>query len=205
MSLWNKLVHRFLTPSIRMRGDQFAALKGRARADVVFLGDSITEGGLWSEWFPQLPLRNRGIGGDTTAGVLRRLDSAIDGDPRALFLLIGTNDVGLGIAVDEAVTNVDLILAAIRRRTPGTRVFLQSVMPRDRRLASRVRTLNRRYRDLAMRHQATWVDLWPALEGSPGELRSEFSLDRLHLNGAGYRAWVHVLTPHIERLQSEVR
>ena len=58
----------------------------------MFLGDSITEGGLWDAWFQELPALNRGIGGDTTEDILARLDSAID-QPTAVSLLIGTNDL----------------------------------------------------------------------------------------------------------------
>ena len=84
-----------LARSIAMRRSQFEALPKVADA-VVFLGDSITEGGVWDEWFRELLTLNRGIGGDTVGGVLDRLDSALY-EPRAISLLIGTNDLtGMG-------------------------------------------------------------------------------------------------------------
>jgi lysophospholipase L1-like esterase len=188
---------RFLQPSIRMKASQFEFLDG-TRDDVVFIGDSITEGGLWHEWFADVPVRNRGIGADTSSGVLTRMDTAIANNPRALFLLIGTNDIGL-LRVSEAdsVGNVRAILELVRERSPETKVHLQSVMPRAAKYADRVRSLNRRYRSLADEFGATWIDLWPTLEGRPGAIRSDYSLDQLHLNGDGYQAWVNVLKPYV--------
>ncbi|MGB9898194.1 GDSL-type esterase/lipase family protein, partial [Thermanaerothrix sp.] len=61
--------------------------------DIVFLGDSITDGARWDELFPGLSVKNRGINADTTRGVLARLDSILQGQPAAIFLLIGTNDL----------------------------------------------------------------------------------------------------------------
>ena len=96
MSVLGKLIVRiFLVPAQKMRASQFDLLP-RPQAHVVFLGDSITEHGNWNEWFPATPLVNRGISGDTTAGVLARLDTAID-NPLAVFLLIGTNDLAFGV------------------------------------------------------------------------------------------------------------
>ena len=71
--------------------------------DVVFLGDSITEAGPWEELFPGIRVRNRGIGGDTTGGVLRRLEQVTSGGPAKVFLLIGTNDLGRGASEAEIV------------------------------------------------------------------------------------------------------
>ncbi|HEY8590760.1 MAG TPA: hypothetical protein VIL55_14535, partial [Naasia sp.] len=73
------------------RRQQFAEVGARS-GRVVFLGDSISEFGLWEEWFPEIPVLNRGIGGETSAQVLARLETAIT-EPRAVFLLVGTNDL----------------------------------------------------------------------------------------------------------------
>ena len=161
----------------------------------MFLGDSISEFGLWEEWFPETPLLNRGIGGETSAQVLARLDTAIN-EPRAVFLLVGTNDLTANVAHDTIVDNVRRILDEIERRAPGTPVHLQSVMPRTADFAEEIRLLNRRYLQLAeTRPLVTYLDLWPALADENGLLAKRYTLDRLHLNGAGYRAWVEVLRP----------
>lgn len=195
---------RFLTVARRLLS---AVMKRRRRASqlptldvepdrIVFLGDSLTEAGEWGEWFPDAPVLNRGVAGDVSAGVLARLDSAIKA-PRAVFLLIGTNDLGFGVPPAEIVDNVCETLAAIDRRAPGTRVYLQSVMPRSADYSSDIRLLNAEYRRLASaaRGEVVFVDLWPALADPDGTLRRGFTSDGLHLTGAGYRAWLEVIRP----------
>ncbi|HSA52508.1 MAG TPA: GDSL-type esterase/lipase family protein [Yinghuangia sp.] len=210
-SLRDRLVSAF-ADQMAARATQFAQLVP-APGRVVFLGDSITEGGLWHEWFPDLPLINRGIGGNTIDDVLARLDTAIVA-PAAVFLLIGTNDIDTGIAELEAFARgprrsagqtaerMRHLVTAIRERAPHTALFIQSVMPRQAVLADVLRTLNADYRLIASEAEATYVDLWPALADDAGGLRSEFTLDSLHLNGAGYAAWVQVLRPYVAGLEA---
>jgi lysophospholipase L1-like esterase len=183
-----------------MRASQFAELPP-ASGHVVLLGDSITEYGLWQEWFSGLPVLNRGISGETSADLLRRLDSAIH-EPAAVFLLIGTNDLSAGISLADIVRNVRALLEEIERRAPGTPVVVQSVMPRTARFRDDIRLLNDAYRalvDAAPAH-VQYLDLWPALADEQGLLRSAFTEDGLHLGGAGYAAWVDVLRPHVQKV-----
>ncbi len=201
-------VARALMPALlrrgqQMRASQFAALGAPAR-HVVMLGDSITEGGLWQEWFAGQPVLNRGISGETSADLLRRLDSAVtaDSDPVAVLLLVGTNDLTLGIPLPSIVGNVAALLAEVERRAPGTPVVVQGVMPRSVRFRDDLRRLNAAYQALvdASGAHVSYLDLWPALADDRGVLRAELTRDALHLTGEGYAAWVGVLRPHVERL-----
>ncbi len=191
----SRLLARFILPMQTMRASQFAALPV-PQADVVFLGDSITEYGLWNEWFPGLRVVNRGIAGDTADGVLARLGTAI-GSQRIVSLLIGTNDLGLGAPPDRIAENVAAIVGGIRAAAPDSEIILNSVMPRGASFRDRVLALNERLEAAAPAEGVTFVDLWPALADERGELRAEFTADRLHLTGAGYLAWVAVLREHI--------
>jgi GDSL-like Lipase/Acylhydrolase family len=193
---------RLLGPGQRMRASQFATV-GAAPGHIVFLGDSISQGGLWPEWFAGVPVLNRGIDGETSADLLRRVDSAVR-EPRAVFLLIGTNDLHTGVSLQQITANVRALLAEIERRAPGTPVVVQSVLPRTRRFRDDLRLLNRAYRQLADRsgENVQYLDLWPALADENGDLRREYSEDRLHLNGPGYAAWVGVLRPLVDGLSA---
>jgi lysophospholipase L1-like esterase len=184
-----------LRTSQRARRTQFEAL-GPARGHVVMLGDSITEFGSWDEWFPDVPIINRGIGGETSGQVLARLDTAID-QPLAVFLLIGTNDLSYGIPQREIVHNVEALLAEIERRTAGTLVVVQSVMPRALAYRDEIAQLNQLYRDVveAAPGNVRYVDLWPCLASPEGGLRPDLTEDKLHLNGRGYLEWVDALKP----------
>ena len=199
----SKLFGRLRASQQEHRRLQFAEV-GVPADRIVFLGDSISEFGLWDEWFPDRPVLNRGIGGETSAQVLARLDTAIS-EPQAVFLLIGTNDLAAGVSEDQIVRNVRSILQGIEDRAPGTPVFLQSVMPRTADFRAEIETLNSRYRRLAKSFAAhvQYVDLWPDLVDETGCLKKEYTLDRLHLNGAGYRAWVDILRPWVAAVPSQ--
>lgn len=194
-------MRKVMRPSQVSRASQFAHFSA-PDGQVVMLGDSITELGLWQEWFAGTPVLNRGIGGETSADLLRRLDTAI-GRPAAVFLLIGTNDLTLGVSLREVVSNVRALLAEIERRAPATRVVVQSVMPRTPRYRDDLHRLNRAYQALVAEadDHTEYLDLWPALADENGRLREELTEEgvRIHLNGAGYAAWVDVLRPHVAR------
>ena len=190
---------KMMEPGQISRASQFAQFP-TPDGQVVMLGDSITESGIWQEWFAGMPVLNRGIGGETSADLLRRLDTAI-GRPTAVFLLIGTNDLTLGVSLREIISNVRALLAEIERRAPGTRVVVQSVMPRTPRYREDLHLLNRAYQAIVAEANGDveYLDLWPALADEQGDLIKAYGEDRLHLNGPGYAAWVDVLRPHVAR------
>lgn len=193
-----KVFAGFMLAQQSMRASQFA-LRIPPPGAVVLVGDSITHGGLWDEWFPDTLVVNRGISGETSADVLRRINDAINA-PAAVFLLIGTNDISHLISLDEIVANIEQIIRRIRQRAPDAPIYVQSVMPRDKAHMAHVKTLNEALRTLvaAQGDKVHYLDLWPALAAPEGTLRPAFTADALHLNGAGYQAWVEVLRPYIQ-------
>jgi len=171
---------------------------GIAKGRVLFLGDSITEGGMWPDLFPDLATSNRGIGGEATYDLLERLDGALN-DPAVVCLMIGTNDLHGPRELrrsDQVVGRMDEILRRIREAAPSALVLVNSGLPRTEHFAPRIRAINEGYRKVAGRHGAEYVDLWPAFVDASGEaIRTEYSKDNLHLTPAGYLAWAEVLRP----------
>ena len=187
--------------SIAARRSQFEQLTPRP-GQFVFLGDSNIEQGAWNEWFPSLPCINRGIGGDTVNGVRLRLDSAIN-QPLGVSLVIGSNDVADfrgSRKVPEVADELHRLITDIKSLAPSAALFLNSVLPRNRAMSDAIRSLNERYRDLAIKTGTTYIDVWSALSATDGSVRPEFTFDGHHLNGLGYRTWVDVLRPHVESL-----
>ncbi len=84
------------------------------KGDIVFLGNSITDGAEWSELFADNRMKNRGISGDISAGVLHRIDEVVQRKPSKIFLLIGTNDLARGISSDSVVKNI--LLSRMRQK-----------------------------------------------------------------------------------------
>ena len=190
------IISAFIQPAHERWVSQFGELPV-APGDTVFLGDSITEGGSWHELFPDLAVRNRGIGGDVTAGVLARLDQVTRGKPARVFLLIGTNDIAFGVSEDDIVANVMQIVARIETESPDTQVYVQSVLPRAVDYRASVEALNARLRD-GLQDRAKWIDLYPAfIDAQDGSIDDAYSNDELHLNGAGYALWRTQLTPYL--------
>lgn len=166
--------------------------------DIVFLGNSITDGGEFHELFGMNNIKNRGIRSDAIPGVEKRLGQVTAGQPAKIFLLIGINDVSHGLSADRLAQRYRRLVERIRRETPDTKLYLQSVMPvnnsfrRYRNLIGKektIRALNDSIRAIAARTGCTYVDLWPFLSDSKGNLKAEYTNDGLHLNGRGYRVW----------------
>lgn len=194
--IYRLMSKRMLSTTHRhMKLSQFAEL-GLRGGEVVFLGDSITEGSLWHEWFPGVAVANRGIAGDNTEGVLSRLDTAIV-SPAKVFLMIGTNDLALRRPVDQIIDTAAAIVQQIVSMTPPQTLVVQSVLPRSKKYRARIERLNASYRAEAEHAGATYLDLWPQFSNRSGGLRNDFTRDDVHLNSAGYRAWVDALRPII--------
>lgn len=175
--------------------------------DIVMLGNSITDGGLFNELFEMPNVKNRGIRSDVITGIEKRLSQVTSGHPAKIFLLIGINDVSHGHSVDELARRYARLVKKIREQSPSTELYLQSVMPINNSFGrykgltgkeSTVKKFNERIRTIAAENGATYVDLWPYLADSNGRLRSDYTNDGLHLNGRGYRAWTNGIAPLVK-------
>ncbi len=186
-------------------------------ADIVFLGNSLTEGGSWSEYFPQTEIklkkkggaiRNRGIVGDTAEGISDRLDQIMPGKPYKLFLLCGVNDISHDLSVDSIVTLIDNLVGRIRSESPKTKVYLQSLLPfnesykRYRRLDGKtpmVAQINAELVKVAKKHKVTFINLHPLfLEEGTESLKPEVTSDGLHLNKEGYEIWQEAIRKYVK-------
>jgi lysophospholipase L1-like esterase len=172
--------------------------------DVVLLGDSHIQFGLWSEVLGSVRVRNRGIAGDNTEGVLSRLDPIVAGRPAAVFLAVGSNDVDaryVGASVEATVPRVMEIVDRIRRGSPGTAVYVLSAPPKSRNTTLNAtetplaHQLNARFAALAPQHGATYVDIATPLQAADGSMEIAYTYDGGHLNGEGYRRVADVLRP----------
>jgi lysophospholipase L1-like esterase len=166
---------------IRLRGDD-------ALADVVMLGDSITESGNWTKLFDRPDVLNLGISGDTSAGILNRLHQVIAHKPRIVFLMIGVNDFLHDIPLDLTKYHIRLIVSLLIKN--DIRPIIQSTLfvrgyPE---VNAKIRALNDDLRLWCAENKITFVDLNEFLSLN-GMLRADVSNDGIHLNGNGYVLW----------------
>jgi lysophospholipase L1-like esterase len=172
------------------------------RHSVVMLGDSITQG--WGEdfsgWFPGMKIANRGISGDTSRGVLIRLEGdVLTLQPQAVVVLIGTNDLEEKAEPETIAANLKLILAELTKADAKMPVVLCQVFPSSAsqsRPADKIRKLNQLYADAVKGNaQVRLIETWPLFADAQGEaLAAEFP-DLLHPNQAGYTKWAAGLRP----------
>jgi len=173
--------------------EEFAVSPG----EYVFLGDSITRGGFWEEMFPSAPIKGRGVGGDMTRDLLARLDAITSGMPGRIYLMIGTNDLFVGVPRDEILANVRELIERVRRESPATELYVQSVLPRGAEFRERIVDLNTELESLVLTSGGSYIDLYALFVDPDGSLRDDYTNDELHLNGLGYRRWQQALLPHV--------
>ncbi len=185
----------------------WAARVAQDQGAVVFLGDSITD--YWKDdlggHFPGLKIANRGIAGDTTRGVLLRLqEDVIALHPRAVVLLIGTNDLDEKATPEMAAGNVQLILAALKRSDPRLPIVLCQVFPSSaakNRPADKIHRLNELYAAAVKGDpRITLLETWPLFADAQGDAPLAEFPDLLHPNTVGYAKWAAALRPVLATL-----
>jgi lysophospholipase L1-like esterase len=174
---------------------------------LVFVGDSITQGwgDLLGSSFPEVKVANRGISGDTTRGVLLRLEEdVLSLHPAGVVFLIGTNDLEEKAAPETVASNLQLIIAALRQHNPAMPVVLCEVFPSSatkKRPAVAIKRINQLLKAVVRdQPQVTYLDTWTLFAGAGGDAKTEEFPDLLHPNAAGYAKWAGALRPVLATL-----
>lgn len=172
---------------------------GQNDYDIVFIGDSITEGAEWEDIFPDYKIANRGVGGDTTSGILERIDSVVSTKANKAFIMVGINDFSKGVSTYDVFSNYKKIVEELKKN--GFKVYIQStILAGDRvsGLNSSIISLNKKLKDLTESDEKlTYIDLNKSLSGN-GLLSEKFTQDDVHLNGSGYKAWKNTIKKYLQ-------
>jgi len=192
-------------PYWHQKETHFRSLPNEAN-EIIFLGDSITDGCNWSEMFHDLRIKNRGISADITDGVLDRLDEVVESKPLKIFLMIGVNDLARGKAVDYIVRNIERILDSIQKETPQTEIYVQSLLPvnsvyglakNHTNKTAEIIAINAALKKMAKDRKLTFVDLHSFLKTESNLLDPEYTNDGLHLTGKGYLVWKSAIEKYL--------
>lgn len=178
-----------------------------ASDDIVFIGNSITDGGEWTELFQDGKVKNRGISGDICMGVYDRLEPILKGKPAKIFLLIGINDVSRGTPADTIVSHIDKIAQRIGEECPETELYLQSILPVTDHYnmfgghTSRwemIPYINSEIQTLCKEKGLTYIDLFSHfVDPATGKMNPAYTNDGLHLLGNAYVRWVEIVKPYV--------
>jgi len=169
---------------------------------IIFLGNSITEMGDWKKVTGDTTVINRGIGGDITFGVLKRLKDITDRQPSKVFLLIGINDIGKDIPDPVIADNELKIVKEIHSKCPQTKIYVESVLPVNSTVnhfpqhydkEEHVLALNKLLQANAAAGNYTFVDIFHLFVDADGRLQAQYTYEGLHVKPAAYVVWVDYL------------
>jgi beta-glucosidase len=188
----------------------------RARSgdvDLLFLGDSITQGWagsgktVWERFYGPRHTANFGIGGDRTQHVLWRLENGeIDRiKPKVVVLMIGTNNAGANSA-DEIADGTEAIVKKLREKLPETKVLLLGVFPRGEKpnaTREKLAAVNERSAKLDDGKTVKYLDIGPKFLSDDGTIAKDVMPDFLHLSRKGYRIWADAMEPTLWSMLDE--
>ena len=168
-------------------------LKQMKQTDLLFLGDSLTDYHNWSRFGKHF---NAGIAGDTTDGLLYRMEYILDKKPETIVLMIGINDLLQGINLEQIEQNYLKILDSLEKTK---RLIILSTLPviddiQTREINDKVTALNIFLKIEAKKRGAEYVDLYSHFTDSKKGLIKKYTIDGVHLNDSGYKLWENILS-----------
>ncbi len=189
------------------RYDSFKALSVTSE-NILFIGNSITDMHCWPEVFvtsngDYLPIVNRGNSGTYSTEQSDNLESYINGKPKKVFMMIGTNDIatsgGLNFSPEQVLAYVKSIVTRIHARSPQTKIYLYSILKNN--TSNRVEAtwlkaneLTKAYADAT--EGVTYIDLYDKLANIAGG--GAWSYDNLHLTAGAYQVWAKEICQYLQ-------
>ena len=178
------------------------------KENYLFLGDSITYRYDLDKYFPNIPIVNSGIDGNTASDILKNMEKRVyQYNPTVIFLLIGTNQLDGKQTDDEIVGEIQEIVEQIHDNRPYASIYIESIYPVNSniknndvkwRTNSRIMDINAKLKDYSMTHNVFYIDIYSSLIDDDGNLKKEYTLDGLHLSENGYDVVTSILNKYIK-------
>lgn len=184
------------TPFRKYRAAHLESLRVDS-TNIVFVGNSLTNGNNWAEFWGNPKVVNRGVSGARSYEVKAHLTGYLGKGPAKVFLLIGTNDLSEGKSVADIMENIRSICHYISFAMPRTKLYVMSVFPTDKPYRSKVPMLNGAIEAYTQQAGYQYIDVYSRLKTPEGGINSEYSNDGLHLTGLGYQVVAKVLKPYM--------
>ena len=195
------------------RHQSFLEVARAGNIDLLFVGDSITDWwrqanrGLpvWNEYFAPLKAANFGIAGDTTQGVLWRMQNGeLDGfQAKLIVLMLGTNNINRN-PNDEIAAGDRAIIQEFLTRQPQAKVLLLGIFPRgpqaDNPFRASIKTINDTLATFADNSRVFYMDIGAGFLAPDGTLPADVMPDGLHPNEKGYRIWAEAISGTVKAL-----
>jgi lysophospholipase L1-like esterase len=120
----------------------------------------------------------------------------VDAKPASVFVMIGTNDIEFGRSPEAITANVADIVDKLATGVPGVKIYVESLLPRQPQFDEKVRAVNKRLTELALKRGVTYVDLYPRFVAN-GRLDPKLTNDDIHLAGEGYARWRDAISTYV--------
>jgi lysophospholipase L1-like esterase len=199
----------------RNRHEEFLKIARAGGVELLFLGDSITDGWraggktVWDKYFAPLKAANFGIGGDRTEHVIWRIrNGELEGiQPKLVVLMIGTNN---GDSAEDVSLGIKTILSDIHERSPRSKVLLLGIFPRSekpdgaRSKNDQVNKLISKFASFAEGHRVAFLDIGAKFLAPDGTLPRDIMPDFLHPNEKGYQIWADAIIDKVKQMMQEV-
>ena len=170
--------------------------------EIIFLGNSITDIGEWAEIWNNKKVKNRGISGDNTFGVLARLDEVVSSKPAKIFIMIGVNDISKSTPDSVLISNYKKIINRIKLASPNTKIIVQSILPTNNNFTAfknhqnkteHILFINDVLEKYCVENKLVYIDLYNAFLDDEKKLDKKYTNDGLHINEYGYMKWKEIL------------
>ncbi len=204
-----------LMPFFQSKHQANLEIAGKGDIDLLFLGDSITD--FWSnasgpyagkpvfdKYFGHMKVANFGIAGDTTQGVLFRLQNG-EGkgfSPKLVMLMVGTNNTMQNTA-PEIAEGVGAVVLELEKDFPTSKILLLAIFPRDKpgdQVRKTIDEVNRRIAKLHDGKKVFYLDIGQKFLDENGFIPKDVMSDALHPTTKGYEIWAEAVKGHIEKL-----
>lgn len=190
---------------------EFETMRAIDSTDIVMLGNSLTEyAGDWNVLLKARHIRNRGIAGDDAEGIYHRLIQILPGKPKAIFLLVGGNDLSHDLTPQQVFENCKKVIDKILKDCPSTKLYVQSLLPinesfgRWKKLEGKtddVAAVNRLLRHYCEKNKIAYINLFKHFNRhGTNEMRKSLTVDGLHLSPQGYKIWAFHIGKYIRKL-----
>ena len=177
--------------------------------NIVFFGDSITEGYNLSEFFPNSHIINSGISGNKSDNLVSRLEKDVyKYNPSKVFILIGINDLNNGYSEKEILDNVQKIINGIKTNRMNAKIYIESIYPINKDKLDNfnkdvdndtIKNLNKKIEYLCNENNITYINIYDTLLDDDNNLKDIYTRDGLHLSDLGYFKVTSILNSYIKK------
>jgi lysophospholipase L1-like esterase len=187
---------------------EFENMRDIDSTDVVMLGNSLTEyAGDWNKLLKWRHIRNRGIAGDDAMGIYHRLNQVLSGKPKAIFLMVGINDLSHDLTPAQVAELCEKVIDKIHSDAPSCVLYVQSILPINETFhvwtklegkTDDVPVINNLLHRYCRYRGINFINLFPKfVRHGTNQLREDMSIDGLHLNAFGYKVWAFNLRKYL--------